>query len=275
MTNAEWKMVKTAAAFTAILLAVVGVLYTASRGRTEDSTTHCPLQTAVEAKSTVIIYDQSDKLTGPSANLPKEKIREIATKLDKGERLSLFVLNEATLNNLAPIFDECSPGPISSPDIIIGGGLKVEEEKRKTFLTRLEQSMTRADQASPSKESPLIRSLALISRDSRYFPRNTRLVLISDLLENSDIWNLYEPTNTWDAFKSSPRARSLDQIQLGQRLGNSRRRTAVSICPLTTEGIPNNLDMNNVYIFWMELFREVGACWVDRNCIFQENECRP
>lgn len=140
------------------------------------------------ARSTVVVVDRSDDTPSQTIEEITARIRRfVAERAQEGELVSLFEISGTSRTALKPVFSACVPQRDGSD--IYENRAKIQ----RRFAERFEQPLDRALAAAPaqSESSPISEAVIDLSA-SRYLstPAN-RLIVFSDLMQNSGNASLY------------------------------------------------------------------------------------
>lgn len=232
-----------------------------------DEVTQCPKDPAQqESRATVFLIDLTDHLEGMKASNAAEIARSLSRTLRKSEKFSIFVLKSGKTSSLSPIYAGCNPGQPTWADYISKGRRDLRGKFEDTFAGKLDEAIKRemANQ-SGSKESPIIEAIRDITH-SQHWGRSNRLYILSDLLENSAIASLYDPTKTFDSVIKSAAGSVVKSIDLS--------RSVVGLCMIDrplTEVAPGA--QGNATKFWKLFFDYAGARCVEAACQITGSEC--
>ncbi len=150
-----------------------------------DPDTLCPLEG--QGPAVRILIDKTDPWdAGGSARLEKI-IRCIKDDLAVSERLSIAVLDESGSEVPTPVFDMCNPGRGDQANPLYKNQRRIHEKFEARFDRPLEQMLVDILKPGTAPRSPLLEAV-------ENFPvagENDRLVIISDLMQNSQLCSFY------------------------------------------------------------------------------------
>lgn len=157
------------------------------------------------ARKTVIVIDRSD-------DTPRQTVEEIAARIrnyvggtaQENELISIFEVSEGARTALSPIFSACVPKKDGSDLYEHRASIKKFYEQR--FARPLADALSRP--ATTSKSSPIAEVLTDLSASDVMQSSNTRLMVFSDMLQNSSNGSLYGCRDGRSAIATYKRNRS-------------------------------------------------------------------
>lgn len=218
------------------LMAVVGLALIASLsaffvlGQSEQLDDRgCPRM--VEHK-TVFLIDRSD-------NTPSQTIAEIRNRITKtidsevreGELVSIFHISDSAQHDLQPIFSMCKPK--ADGNELYENRRMIQKRFEASFSKPLQEAL--AMQASASEVSPLAEVMTDFLASDFLDAAHNRLVVFSDLMQNSDAVSLYSCTDDAAAIASyrEARAGAIERPEL--------RNVSVKLNLIPRQGIGSNV----------------------------------
>jgi len=141
----------------------------------------------------VVVIDKTDLYSAQQATIISDLILAEREYLAIGERLSLYELNASGQLRNTNRFSLCNPGAGSQVNPLYRNPDRVQARYEALFSAPLDRAL--ADLVTPKNapNSPIIEALARLSQDpgfDRTVP-GRRIVLVSDMLQNSDIFTVY------------------------------------------------------------------------------------
>ncbi|WP_019601022.1 hypothetical protein [Teredinibacter turnerae] len=174
-----------------ILCMVVIIIFYQHRPK-YDPYTFCLLP-KVESHTSILI-DKTDRYSKPQT----QKIRMILTSLSKkmirGEKLTIYVVDAENIHGKDPIFDSCSPGSEENYSKLTEHRRIAKEKFDKLFYKKLESLLSELLTVEEHPKSPILEDLISLEKldDFGNSVTNRRIILISDMLQNSDTFNIYK-----------------------------------------------------------------------------------
>lgn len=209
----------------------------------------CPTATGPVAE-TAILFD----LTDPMAPAQSAQLRQYL----EGEFAGAAVGTQFTMGVVSEDAEEwgatdplCKPTSDKDVSALTQNVSLVKRRHDERFLAPLQANLDRMISASGAKTSPIMESLQALVADTPGFltfrgPR--RLIVISDLLQNSDAMSFYRGED-WQSFQASPAF---------QRLGRTLDGVQVEIFAVPRE-VSKVKDPTAVEDFWIRYFELQGA----------------
>lgn len=159
------------------------------------------------SEKTVVVLDHSEGVsTQTAAAIVNRTWAFIESKVADGERVSVFMLSQASQKDLKPVFTGCKPRHDGNRTIEDVKRVKADFEKR--FKKPLEEQLALPITNSP--ESPIAEGLIDLSLDVKHFRStgSTKLLVFSDFLQHSSALSLYKCTDGPQAVQQFRTARS-------------------------------------------------------------------
>lgn len=203
------------AAIWIFIIAVVGaVLWCFTMGPCKNEPTdqgYCPANGALA--HVVLLVDKTDPINFTQSIALEQLLSEFApkpgtesTRVKEGERFTVFVLGEDFKATAEPLFDKCNPGTgYGKSDLT-----ENIEHIKKRYLEGFQQPVLALKDSlvskAPYKFSPIMEMLQLVAingfrRADVKGPRN--LVVVSDMLHNTEFYSLYKEQPDFTRFKQT------------------------------------------------------------------------
>lgn len=139
-------------------------------------------------RSTAIVIDRSDDTPSQTLDEIVARTRQfVSERAQEGELISLFEISSASRTNLKPVFSECLPQ--KDGDDLYENRRKIQRYFSERFAKPLEQALARPPAKSAS--SPISEALIDLSASEYLNGRSNRLIVFSDLMQNSPNASLY------------------------------------------------------------------------------------
>ena len=178
-----------------------------------DTKTLCPIKDG-PSSFTAIVIDRTDSFGSISKADIEVQLKDIVDETKENEQISLFAVEPTEKEPLHSLIEVCNPGNpdeadrwTQNPDLITHNW----KTKFQAPLDALLNSLLVGERASHSPIMESIQSVsitALSGKQKSLLPR--RIILISDLLQNSQAWSLYKQQADFDAFSASIQTRGLN-----------------------------------------------------------------
>lgn len=214
-----------------------------------DSATLCSTATGPVAM-TAILLDLTDPLSPAQHSQLMARLEGEIDKAPRGTQFTMGVVSQDPANWGAtdPL---CKPQDASSANSFTQNTRLIDERYHDRFLIPLKARLEGMVSASGADRSPIMESLQALVADSPGFvtydgPR--RIVMVTDLLQHSDVLSFYRG-GSWENFRAS-----LDY----QRIGSTLDDVAVQIyqVPRPTERVKDPAVLED---FWIRYFDRQGA----------------
>lgn len=177
-----------------------GYLYL-SRQKT-DKNTLCP--DSGPTGHIVILIDNTDPYNFIQRESFANALRTLAKeKIQKGELLSIYNLNETFEKNAKPIFEKCNPGTSKEESELTSNLKRVEARFNQDFYEPIQSIAFSLTSKEPSKHSPILEMLQLASINSFQKQKTSgerTLIIFSDMLHNTDEFSMFKPMPEFEEF---------------------------------------------------------------------------
>lgn len=192
-----------------VLLAIIGgfvwlYLGALERNPARDPETLCPQTGPTE--QVLVLVDVTDPIGSITQQDVLNQLDEIADGLSKGGRFELRVL-EAGNDRTRTIFSACNPGDGSDLDHWTGNPASAKRRWEERFDTPLRTAMDAALHAGEADTSPIMAAIQRIAVDRLGTAQArgiaNRLILISDMLENTSAFSMYRSGPDYASYKVS------------------------------------------------------------------------
>jgi hypothetical protein len=135
-----------------------------------------------------LMIDKTDPWSVQDRGRLATLIRRIKDGLAEGERLSIYILDETGTYSSSPVFDMCNPGRGAQANALYENPRLVQERFEASFVAPLEGMLDELLRPGTAPQSPLLETFAGLKSSSA---RKERLVVVSDMLQNSDSISFY------------------------------------------------------------------------------------
>lgn len=157
-----------------------------------DEVTLC-LETGELPAHTAIIIDKTDAYSPEQAGYIRDLIDRVGDRLDVGERLTLFELDAEGEFNPRGEFSLCNPGRGNQVNPLFRNPQQIEERYAERFEAPLEAVLADLIEPKEAPASPILEAVARLAQTENFSPDAParRLIIVSDMLQNSDIFTVY------------------------------------------------------------------------------------
>lgn len=156
------------------------------------------------AAYTAVIVDMTDPLTEEQVASLLARLRRLAaTELLSDEMLSIWALGDFSDGALHPLFCLCDPGTAVNP--LVQNARSVRARRDSLFGEPLERAMHELTQVRTAARSPILEGVEEVTEMEDFVatPGRKRILLASDLLQNSAWYSTYRNGNHLEALAHS------------------------------------------------------------------------
>jgi hypothetical protein len=219
---------------------------------------------SVESGQTIVFVDKTDPWNDAQADRLEQHIWWLVSdKMQTEERLSIFTIDGTVQPGVRPLFSFCKPPSGEAANDITRSKDYYNRQYKRQFAEPLQKTLSNVKKANEQDCSPIMEVLmeVLTRREIRDHRGPTRIVLISDLVQNSALYSFYlnakcvkKPTNS-DQRRDTSRIESYIKDRMGEI--NTKDMSAIVI-QMFPEKNPPNLADGTKYT-WTQFFRYVGV----------------
>jgi hypothetical protein len=210
----------------------------------------CPRELAVIPQGDLnVIIDRTDALSDLNQDVVMTLVSKWADGAIPFQRMNIYVLNSGDIKTFSKQLTVCAPPREISLQIARGRtSAKKLLEAQKNYVA---DAISRGIKVSePINKSRIIEAIRQVTNSS--WPPKSKLILISDLIEISDLADFYfqmaPEFETWQAKAKG--AVILNEIMLTQE-------NKVQICELQTDK-PDHAHRGAARVFWQKFFFQYG-----------------
>jgi hypothetical protein len=234
-----------------VVLCVVGgaTYFLMSRAAGLDKQTLCPA--TGPTSHYVLLVDTTDPLTFTQKEAFKVTMKELIEKrVPEGGLLSVFVLGEDFKENAKPLVELCNPGNGRDKSELTSNLRQLDKQYQERFLEPLLKQSEALVATQPAKASPIFEMMQLVAINGfrkHDIKGERRLVVMSDMLQNTPQFSMYKGPVDYPAFATST---------YGQKAQLELRGVKVEIqYLLNTPQLQTRRNMQ----FWEDYFDKAGA----------------
>lgn len=245
-----------------IAVAIIGFAFYALQPAPYDEITLCEISDELPPHTAVII-DKTDEYNAQQADLIAAIIRRTSERLEIGERFSLFELDENGQFDPRGEFSYCNPGRGNQVNPLFQNPEQMEQRFNEKFGSRLEATLQDLVEPKEAPNSPVLEALARLGQTEAFsdLAPARRIVIISDMLQNSDVFTAYGGGGSMP--DTMPSALDVSDTVL-RRFGDSLNGVSLEIRLIPRD---RYVDMQRgaLKAYWDDVFRELGvtATWRD------------
>ncbi len=163
---------------------------------------------------TAILLDRTDSFGATTRADLNNQIWNCLIESEENHEISIFAVDSTREKTLDPLIQVCNPGDPDEADPLIESAAIIRRKWNQKFRQPLEKVLKNLLTEKEAPLSPIMESVQSVSithfqaagRDT--IPR--RLIIISDLLQNSDAISFYRELPDFNRFQRTPEARGLN-----------------------------------------------------------------
>jgi len=201
----------------------------------------------------VLLIDRSDALSAIQKIDIQGRIKQLIEDAKIGTSVTLSVLDAGTPQLVTTLFQGCRPDDGQNVNRLVQNERMIRERWQNDFLGPLDETLQSSLSDSPSSTSPLMEAIQLVALTGfKYTPApgyQQRLVVVSDMIQNTDGYNQYKDSLDPIQFNTLPYA---------ARVAASLDATDIEILYV---GRPSATQIQNTAhaTFWDAWFRQNGG----------------
>jgi hypothetical protein len=189
-----------------VVIAVVGIYVTVQAShRTLDLVTLCP---AKPTSVTVLLVDVTDPMNTPQRQDFMNQLARLENSIPRYGELVVSKVDPTDANLLSPVITRCNPGTAADVSEATGDPATVQKQWADGFDKPLQAAFERIATASGADKSPIMESIQSVALTEFQKPGREgmprRLIVASDLLQNTGDVSFYRGLPDPQAFTSSP-----------------------------------------------------------------------
>jgi hypothetical protein len=179
---------------------------TASARRVELADNLCPRMGATS--QTVVLVDVSDSISAITKQDLLNRLHEAVMQVERGGLLEIRLLHAAPTST-ETLFSICNPGDGADLDSLTGNPELARRRWEEGFRRPLEEALATSVSATEAATSPImgaIQEIAVTRLSQAGIGGKTRLIVASDMLENTEDFSMYESGADFLTWKGTPAA---------------------------------------------------------------------
>lgn len=190
----------------ALAVGVIGFAYvTVMKGnKSLDELTLCP---TTPASVTVLLVDVTDPMTTAQKQDFRNQLNRLRSAIPRYGKLIVTKVDSSSNELLQPVIVRCNPGTAEDVNDLTGNPAGVKKAHDDQFIAPLDLAFDSLTRASAADRSPIFESVQsvalteLTKSEVSNIPR--KLVLVSDLLQNTDTISFYSGLPAQDELTTS------------------------------------------------------------------------
>ncbi len=186
-----------------VLVAIVALVLLKPEPIVRDPVTLCRAEGPYSI--TALLLDRTDSFSAQTRDDLKIQIKNLLDTVKENHEISLFTVESTHEKGLEPIIKVCNPGDPENVDPLIQSQAIVRRNWQHKFRQPLEEVLQNLLDEKEAPSSPIMESVQSVSlthfqdTERRSVPR--RLIIISDLLQNSDACSFYREPPDFNRFQ--------------------------------------------------------------------------
>lgn len=210
-----------------------------------DAATLCPTNRPL-AGHTVVIVDRTDRWSQSMASALTQLVENAQRDTDKYEKFSIVSLDAD--QSVHPLFSICNPGEPTFWSDLYRGRRYTTRDFEQRFVGAAERIVEQVRQPSEARTSPIVEYVHrwLGSDDFNPSIRHRRLILVSDMRQNSPLYSIY----------SGAEDELSDVVE--RQFGPAAQGVAFDIY-FVAHGRDHNVTEDEVRTAWDHAFGRIGA----------------
>ncbi len=239
----------------AVLIGAGFLFYNLSQTPDYDEQTLCVLGEGIPPH-TAVLLDKTDNYSRRQADRIASLVRRTSNDLEVGERFTLFELDERGRMDEDGAFSMCNPGRGDQTNALYRNPRIVQERYAEQFEGPLNEIMDGLISPREAPRSPVVEAIARLAQTEAFGPDapERRVVVISDMLQNSDTFSIYGGGGSLPANIASP-VEVAEAIE--RQFGRRYRGVEVEVRLIPRERY-EDLQRGALRDYWETLFSELG-----------------
>lgn len=191
-----------------IIAALVGTFgyfkFKASQNVALDPETFCPIEGPVS--TTAVLLDLTDPVAKPTLDDLKNRFDALMGEVPEGGKLAVFGLTEQT-SEIDLKVAVCNPGDGKNVDPITSNPRLAHQRWEDAYRQPLGAFIEGLSNEASASYSPImagIQQIALTEFNSRREGGGRRLIVVSDMLEHTDVFSHYREGTSMAAYEAGP-----------------------------------------------------------------------
>lgn len=206
---------------------------------------------------TAIIIDKTDEYTEVESDLIARTIRRARDQLDVGERITLFELDQNGRFDPRGELTMCNPGRGDQVNPLFNNPRMMEEAYAEKFAGPMDEVLADLVEPKEAPSSPILEAVARLAQTENFSERvpRRRLIIVSDMLQNSDIFTIYGGGGSLP--EDIPSARDTADA-IDSRYGGALSRVQIEVRLIQRD---RYVDMQRGALkeYWDEVFSDLGV----------------
>lgn len=200
---------------------------------------------------TTLLIDATDPFTYTQQRAVQQLVTQMAepAKTPQGTLLTVYVFGESVPSSAEPLFERCSPGRGDDKSEMTHNLKLWKQRFEREFHQPLDEMVKRMPPQAAAAKSPILQMLQIVGLNfkKRNAKGHLRLIVVSDLLQNTAELSLYRELPDYAVFRTRPEMQRL-RADLG----------GVTVQAHMLMNTPQ-LQNRRLLKFWEDYFGDMGA----------------
>lgn len=192
-------------------------LYVRATSQPVDPDTLCPIKGS--EGQLVVLMDRTDALSTAQREDLRNKLRDIRDSLPPKHEMSIYAVGETGERLLSPLLTRCNPGSPDEANGLYQNKDKIRRAWQSGFMDPFDSVIHQITESDlPMPRSPImesIQSVAISAFNSHRPSAPRRLVIVSDMLQNTPEFSHYKHFEPFRQFRDTDYYRRLKPDLLG------------------------------------------------------------
>lgn len=186
-----------------VVVAAVAITYmrVAASNPDLDQATLCPSD---PPSITVLLVDVTDPMNVPQRQDFRNQLAAMRNAIPRYGKLIVAQVDATNQQLIRPVIVRCNPGTSADVDEATGDPAATQRRYEEQFVAPLDEAFARISEASGAHQSPIMESMQSVALTELLTPdaadKDRRIILVSDLLQNTDGANFYDGLPDPDEF---------------------------------------------------------------------------
>lgn len=157
----------------------------------------CPINAPIEGHH-VFLIDQTDPFTEIQQQAFKIKMQQMLVQVPQYHLVSVYTVNSDYKDHQTPLIERCNPGNGDGLSEMTNNVNKIKKRYQAEFVEPLQNLVTQIDTTIEDSSSPIMETIQTVNLNSFLKDPNDmqkHLVIVSDLIQNTPLINMYRTKN--------------------------------------------------------------------------------
>jgi len=211
--------------------------------------TNCPINGSPEYIT--IIFDKSDAFNTVQQAFLKKFFRKMKSNLKTGAHVSMYIVNDKSVENISPDFVICNPDDGESANELYENKSLLNKRWHENFEVPLDGHIESFMEPSTSSISPIMEifQIVALSTPSEAESRSKEIIIVSDMLQHTDGWSHYKNSSNMGDFKNG---------KFFNRVKTDLHGAQVTILLVRRDGA-EKIQKKSLAYFWADYIQEMNG----------------